>query len=693
MNMKKTVKKMTAVLAGAAMLGATVMGAMAADLGDYPAPLIKDGVWNGKVVVGAAADATDIAGAAALGASLQTYSKVPVSVGGGVITVEGGWDEEYKLNLNINPNPLDDVDLPALQDRSIRHNRTDYDIREKIHIDGLKFQTNVDSSADKDFGTGIYLTTDSENKLEYRYVFEDAFNATSVNNDHPLEISFLGKDLKITNIDNTSMTLEASSSKFLEAGDKVTVEGVEVELVRVGSNSVIVEVDGVRAVIGNEKTKTFSRAEFEVEVESIFYEEGATDNGASLRLGAELSTTVNKGDSLELYGEPTKKEDAEWVWTWNVTGSDVLEYIAAENNIPRNRIDVSYSYERPALTVGEKLYFPNNFAFVEFAGFKDEVYNDLKVDFRNIRFNVDTGYQDVLLLSTGTNRVLYADGTRASEVAINNTLAIWYKDSRGDWQDTKEVLSNSTDKLYLQIDSDKTYMRGNATNGFWMEFPTTGGNEILAFDVNYSALESFGEEGEAETTDLRITAGSLSTSAIGAQDYGRRLAYGAYFEAPKAQFERDTFTVTVPRKEMEGILVAGAKGTSSTVSSTGGAYQIVAIPPADVGALDSEVMSMIGDVPMLVVGGPNANTVAASLLGVEQFSEEVLEYFEPNKAMIKLFEEQNAILVAGYHGKDTRAASLALADFEANKESFDGKMEVEVVVTGTSVTAINAPSN
>ena len=53
MDIRKTVKKIAALVAGTTMVGATIMGAMALDLSDYPAPFVSDGVFDGKIVVGA----------------------------------------------------------------------------------------------------------------------------------------------------------------------------------------------------------------------------------------------------------------------------------------------------------------------------------------------------------------------------------------------------------------------------------------------------------------------------------------------------------------------------------------------------------------------------------------------------------------------------------------------------------------
>ena len=59
MKIKRMVKRLFAVGAGVTMLGATAMGAMAADLSTYPTMFVKDGTFNGFFVVGENAAAVD----------------------------------------------------------------------------------------------------------------------------------------------------------------------------------------------------------------------------------------------------------------------------------------------------------------------------------------------------------------------------------------------------------------------------------------------------------------------------------------------------------------------------------------------------------------------------------------------------------------------------------------------------------
>jgi len=79
MRVRKAIQKIAALGAGVSMVGATLMGAMASDLKDYPNPFVKDGQFNAVIVVGDKAAAEDVVGAVDIGASLQFALATPAT--------------------------------------------------------------------------------------------------------------------------------------------------------------------------------------------------------------------------------------------------------------------------------------------------------------------------------------------------------------------------------------------------------------------------------------------------------------------------------------------------------------------------------------------------------------------------------------------------------------------------------------
>ncbi|MBI2102546.1 hypothetical protein HYT55_01805, partial [Candidatus Woesearchaeota archaeon] len=75
MKVKKMVKRLFAVGTGVAMLGATAMGALAADLKDYPSMFVTDGKFNGLLVVGEKAAPIDNLAMTDIAANMK-YKKV-----------------------------------------------------------------------------------------------------------------------------------------------------------------------------------------------------------------------------------------------------------------------------------------------------------------------------------------------------------------------------------------------------------------------------------------------------------------------------------------------------------------------------------------------------------------------------------------------------------------------------------------
>ena len=88
--MKKVIKKIVALGIGASMVGATILGASAANLNAYPAPFIQSGKFSGTLVVGDNAAAEDVVGVSDIAMSLQYSASVKTGSGSSATTtVEG----------------------------------------------------------------------------------------------------------------------------------------------------------------------------------------------------------------------------------------------------------------------------------------------------------------------------------------------------------------------------------------------------------------------------------------------------------------------------------------------------------------------------------------------------------------------------------------------------------------------------
>lgn len=126
MNSRRLVRKIAAVGAGGAMLGATLMGALAADLADYPTQFMENNAFDGKIIIGANAATSDVIGAIDIAASLQAASvtESPIDVPGTTRKVLSGDTAQFKVGgdiLELGENVSDvketftENDLDALQ--------------------------------------------------------------------------------------------------------------------------------------------------------------------------------------------------------------------------------------------------------------------------------------------------------------------------------------------------------------------------------------------------------------------------------------------------------------------------------------------------------------------------------------------------------------------------------------------------
>ncbi len=148
------------------------------------------------------------------------------------------------------------------------------------------------------------------------------------------------------------------------------------------------------------------------------------------------------------------------------------------------------------------------------------------------------------------------------------------------------------------------------------------------------------------------------------------------------QEDDDSLVITYPDDYTYGLIFVAP--TAATVSTTGG-VEVIELVPIQVGSakLDTEIADATAQ-NLIVVGGPCANSVAATLMGNPA---DCAAGFTPGEAMIKLFEQTNgkvAVLVAGYSALDTRRASRVLANYK----DYAGLAGKVVTVKGTTLTDI-----
>jgi hypothetical protein len=158
--------------------------------------------------------------------------------------------------------------------------------------------------------------------------------------------------------------------------------------------------------------------------------------------------------------------------------------------------------------------------------------------------------------------------------------------------------------------------------------------------------------------------------------------YGAYYMHESD--ENTELELWIPSEDTDYrlFLAPGASQVVTVGGDDGDTYYNVNSVGVGVAIQDKDAPAL-GSTPMIVVGGPCANTVAAELMGNPA---NCVEGFEKGKAVIRWYEDESAILVAGYSATDTVGASRVLADYA--DWDLDGS-EVEVVVPSLSGISVN----
>lgn len=333
MNVKKTIKKVVALGAGAVLVGATILGAVATDLADYPEPFVKDGVYDAKIVVGADAATQDVVGAIDIAASLQAAAKEEIPMDGETTySVADGYKFESSdtLILNGNVGSIDDVvdyrDMPSLINEDLMIEDDDYESKDYDYDIELQFETgngavSVDSNEhDLDEITQepvIYYNLDDDTDLIYSIVvdFEKSvqIGGTSTAGEGLVDsetINLFGIDYTFdpnNQEDDDSITLfGADSTTLVNMGETVTMtyDGEDYEVKVLGGNS-----DDATAILSvNGETKTVESGDsttmngLPIYVDDVFVSNiGGDDVSVNLFVGSNKLVLEN-GEKLEVNG-------------------------------------------------------------------------------------------------------------------------------------------------------------------------------------------------------------------------------------------------------------------------------------------------------------------------------------------------------------------------------------------------------
>jgi len=724
MKLRKAIKKIVALAAGTTMLGTTLLGAMAADLSDYPSPFVKNGVFDGLVVVGEKAAVADVIGAVDIAASLQAeaFTLTDVTCEGG-ITISGGETEEIPLGANVTKvgstslmdSTLTDDDLSGLQDTSIDLNGSNYDVHDEVRLAGsVKIVTSL-SAPDDNYESDIYMEVQAAGGLKYCYVWDETVNLdVHTSSNTVLEMEFLGQTLEVYDIVSaSSIQAIAGTELFMDAGDTIDVDGKTVTFVKCGASSAVIDVDGERDVVSSATTKTING--IKVRVKDVFNEDETEFDSAVLIVGADALETYKNGDPY--FGED--EDNPDWVWEFDslaTAGSGST----GQTFCVKNKKVINDLGDDPA-GVGEYISFPNDFVQIgidsltvaddSYATYK--VYYESSTDLSNVNAawteektfiieSLDYSEGIKILESPGSGEWLSTGGNLTADIKADKVFLhvndydgaavdVLYEDSNNKIADagTINLSATNTDINVMQVNYKDTKgtdiaidLRGainastdNVTLVFTAEAETNIGVEddiVILLGDNGADFDALGVTlSNDEDLELRY-----NDTRIGTKNEDHRTKYGIIIRDPEDHGNNDEVELEIPGDQVKANVVV--KTTGAAVGAIGGTSKAINPISVGMGVLDKD--ATVGDENLIVVGGPCANTIAAELLGNP---DPCGEGFEQGKAKIKLFESgtKSSLLVAGYEAQETQGGCRVLADFEDYALSGD---ELEVTVTSLS---------
>lgn len=530
MKLRKAIKKIVALGTGVTMLGATLFGATAVDLADYPSPMfVKDGVFDGVIVVGDGAASSDVIGAVDIATSLQFASKTEKAVQttgtAATVVVEG---DAYKITESGNPlnigekvsdvkDTITDEELDSLADAKITNSKGTYSYNQFVDLP-TDARVVYDIDSDQSDDPALYLKV-AKDKIVYNYKvsFPTAMESDIDSDDEwdDLEnkkLTLLGKEYTIIDTDNSTVELELMGGAVQDTMEEYTsktftINGVdyEVEVVAIGGSTVtvILKVNG-EVTDKLEEGETFKLNDgTELGIKTLLENEGAEAQGGDIvefYLGAN-AVKLQNGNTLEVGGESL---DADVTITSSVSGDEVSI----------SSIEVSYNATDDYFVgAGEKLsavmdsdeadnLFLNNIDF-EFAslevGTADEIKLTPSSDNYKLAFETkggqDLSFDVFYVTSSGTNVELGEDSGNPIKLSSAAPLS----------ENDRFVLTSNEYSHLMEVDDFKQ-------NDDKVKFKDLGNNEVIEVTVDSALAGEFYLDGNQFTfevnsgwTDLNMT--------------------------------------------------------------------------------------------------------------------------------------------------------------------------------------------
>ena len=344
-------------------------------------------------------------------------------------SVEADYGQEIDVQIT-------NTKLDILKDGTLDFNGEDYDYREIIYFAG-KIETSI---VEEDYELEPRLVL-GEGAVEYRYKFDDLIDLSEIEEDEELEISFLGKDIKIIEAWEDEITVRSGEEEFLKEGEAVVISGKVVTVKTVGETSIMVDVGGTEQIIGLEDSREVNG--IHILVDNILYKD-YEDGYVELIIGTQSDKTVRDGDDFELFVE----DDETFSWVINLP-----DYIGIVSQEEYKSVDEDEDYK--PLGLGDTFSLPNNYVDIKFSSITDTPRTEITFKVKDNQLLVKGDDGDFVSPTDEYDRV-YIDSTGIYD--DDDVLIATDKIRLGDSDTYLELGSVRIGKLVIKLDmSDILY--------------------------------------------------------------------------------------------------------------------------------------------------------------------------------------------------------------------------------------------
>lgn len=473
MKIRKAVKKMVALGTGMTMVGATMLGAGAADLSEYPSPLfIENGMFDGVLVVGAAAAASDVVGSVDIATSLQAASTVTTkikSAGGTTVTVTGdaaqvteGSDmlEIGELLKNVKETFTDD-DLAALASGTLTNNKGSFDYNQYLNFNGSIEYVDyaIDDDDDDDIPADYLYIANGEQvfdwELEFSSPAESDFDRSATGD--PLD-DFEDETLWILGRPYTMVTAKTASTH-------------SVELVFFGGD--------VRDVLAQDEAATYTLNGVDYEVTPTFIGTVGSTNKVKFNVNGHTTKSIEDGatdklpDGTEIGVSDILVQDFQG-------GTRQVEFYLGANKIKMKDTNITKAWSGGTLEVNEE--------------------------------TIDDVHMEIVGTEDATNSVIKLSSLKLRVLATDDLYVGKGKGVRSQLDEPEAMLSNDFDLTFeglKETSAELMKIKSSGDDQYKLEFTNRNGD---TYDVELFSLDSSGninlgsdKFGSAGTENLHLT--------------------------------------------------------------------------------------------------------------------------------------------------------------------------------------------